>query len=602
MNPERLLAHYERIADAPDAVPRLRRFILDLAVRGKLVPQDPNDEPASELLKRIAKEKARLVKAGEIRKPKAIPTLPEAPFPIPSNWRWSQLAEIGVLSPRNEAPDTLKASFVPMLLIAAEYGVANQHEVRPWGEIKKGYTHFAEGDIGLAKITPCFENGKSTVFRNLTGGIGAGTTELHIVRPLFVDQDYILLFLKSPHFIETGISKMTGTAGQKRVPTEYFAHSPFPLPPLAEQHRIVAKVDALMALCDRLEAARQTREATRDRLAAASLARLQAPDTKASPAKACPREGGDGTGFARRAASENESTFQADARFALDNLPALTARADQIKHLRQTILNLAVRGKLVPQDPNDEPISVTLNRAMARRAALVKAKKVRAKKLDNFDDLEADNDLPSSWVLERLGNLVDPENTISYGVLVPGEEVPDGIPFVRAQDLALSGHPERPNKTIAPEIEKAYARTRLQGGEILVCVVGSIGKLGIVPQSWAGANIARAVARILPITEISREYLLVVLRGEPVQTYFNETTRTLAQPTLNVGLIEQTPIPLPPLAEQHRIVAKVDELMALCDRLEASLAAAAATRRRLADALLAEALAPAADRELEAAE
>ena len=234
MNADRLLEHYDRIADAPDAIVRLRRFILVLAVRGKLVPQDASDEPASELLKRIAKEKARRVKAGEIRKPKAIPALSETPFPIPENWRWSQLAVIGVLSPRNEAPDTLEASFVPMPLIAAEYGIASQHMVQTWGEIKKGYTHFAEGDVGLAKITPCFENGKSTVFRNLMGGIGAGTTELHIVRPLFVDQAYILIFLKSPHFIETGIAKMTGTAGQKRVPTVYFAHSPFPLAPLAE--------------------------------------------------------------------------------------------------------------------------------------------------------------------------------------------------------------------------------------------------------------------------------------------------------------------------------------------------------------------------------
>jgi type I restriction enzyme S subunit len=142
---------------------------------------------------------------------------------------------------------------------------------------KKGYTHFAEGDVGLAKITPCFENGKSAIFRNLTGGIGAGTTELHIVRPLSVHQDYILLFLKSPHFIQTGIPKMTGTAGQKRVPTEYFAYSPFPLPPLAEQHRIVAKVDELMALCNRLEASLTTSNQTRTRLLEATLAEALAP-------------------------------------------------------------------------------------------------------------------------------------------------------------------------------------------------------------------------------------------------------------------------------------------------------------------------------------
>ena len=273
MNAEHLLTHFARLTDAPDAIPRLRRFILDLAVRGKLVEQDPNDEPAAELLRRIAAEKKRLVEAGEIRKPKAIVPLNETgmPFVLPANWRWSQIAEIGVLSPRNEAADDTPASFVPMPLIAADYGVESKHEVREWGDIKKGYTHFAEGDVGLAKITPCFQNGKSTVFRNLTGGLGSGTTELHIVRPLFVNPNFILLFLKCPYFIETGIPKMTGTAGQKRVPTEYFARSPFPLPPLAEQHRIVAKVDELMVLCDRLEASLAMRGETRGRLLDALL-------------------------------------------------------------------------------------------------------------------------------------------------------------------------------------------------------------------------------------------------------------------------------------------------------------------------------------------
>ena len=152
MNAEHLLTHLDRLADTPDAIPRLRRFILDLAVRGKLVEQDPNDEPAAELLKRIAAEKKRLVEAGETRKPKAIPVLTEEdlPFSLPANWQWSQIAELGLLSPRNEAADDVQASFVPMPLIAADYGVTCGHEVRQWGEIKKGYTHFAEGDVGLA--------------------------------------------------------------------------------------------------------------------------------------------------------------------------------------------------------------------------------------------------------------------------------------------------------------------------------------------------------------------------------------------------------------------------------------------------------------------
>lgn len=273
MNAHRLLALYDRVADAPGAVGRLRKFVLDLAIRGRLVEQATADEPASALLERIEAEKARLVEAREIRKPRLVahPDDDDLPFCLPSGWAWTQIARLGVVSPRNDAPDDLQASFVPMPLIAADYGAGHQHEVRPWGKIKKGYTHFAEGDVGLAKITPCFENGKSTVFRDLTGGLGSGTTELHVVRPLFVAADYIVLFLKSSHFIERGKLRMTGTAGQKRVPREYFAASPFPLPPLPEQHRIVAKVDELMALCDRLAVALGAAEAARHRLLASLL-------------------------------------------------------------------------------------------------------------------------------------------------------------------------------------------------------------------------------------------------------------------------------------------------------------------------------------------
>ncbi len=261
-----------------------------------------------------------------------------------------------------------------------------------------------------------------------------------------------------------------------------------------------------------------------------------------------------------------------------------------------------MRGKLVPQDLNDEPASELLKRTAKARAAKAKAANVRAKRPLAIPDETAAGALPNGWCVEAIGNLVDPTATISYGVLVPGPDVDDGVPFVRAQDLSLSGHAPRPNKTIARDIEAPYARTRLKGGEILLCVVGSIRKLGIAPASWAGANIARAVARIAPVDAISSAYLLVAMRSDRIQNYFAEATRTLAQPTLNVGLIEVLPVSLPPLAEQHRIVAKVDALMTLCDRLEASLTATAATRRRLLDALLAEALAPADDHALEAAE
>ncbi|MEJ8631806.1 hypothetical protein P0F65_22550 [Sphingomonas sp. I4] len=137
MNVALLLEHYARIADAPDAIARLRRFVLDLAVRGKLVEQNGGDEPASVLLERISVEKARLVLTGDARKPKAIPDLAEPPYPLPDNWRWAQIAEIGIINPRVDFDDNALASFVPMPMIAAEYGVLNGHEPRPWGQIKR---------------------------------------------------------------------------------------------------------------------------------------------------------------------------------------------------------------------------------------------------------------------------------------------------------------------------------------------------------------------------------------------------------------------------------------------------------------------------------
>ena len=262
-----------------DQVKHLRQTILNLAVRGKLVEQDPSDEPASALLKRIAAEKSQRARSDKPRSLKSVAPLDpdETSFPLPKGWTWTQIAHLGVVSPRNEAPDDYEASFVPMPMIAAEYGLNSKHEPRAWGGIKKGYTHFAEGDVGLAKITPCFENRKSTVFRNLTGGIGSGTTELHVVRPLLTNADYIVLFLKSPHFIESGIARMTGTAGQKRVPSNYFTSSPFPLPPLAEQYRIVAKVQELLALCDRLEISFTTADTTRSYLLDSLLHEALAP-------------------------------------------------------------------------------------------------------------------------------------------------------------------------------------------------------------------------------------------------------------------------------------------------------------------------------------
>ncbi len=239
----------------------LRQTILQEAVQGKLTKQDPTDEPATELLKRIKAEKEKLNSSGasaRSKKEKQLPpiTADEIPFELPEGWIWCRLDQVGQINPRNTFEDDKEVSFVPMTYLSSEFGIAPKQETRKWKEVKSAFTHFAENDVAVAKITPCFENSKAGIFKGLINGIGAGTTELHIFRGSLkcILPDYVYLFFKSPDFLKKGESKMTGSAGQKRVPSDYIKNCLFPLPPFAEQQRIVAKVQQLQQQLSQLEA------------------------------------------------------------------------------------------------------------------------------------------------------------------------------------------------------------------------------------------------------------------------------------------------------------------------------------------------------------
>jgi type I restriction enzyme S subunit len=273
--------------------------------------------------------------------------------------------------------------------------------------------------------------------------------------------------------------------------------------------------------------------------------------------------------------AEGPEEFAAGWRRMTENFTALLKQPEDVSALRKTILSLAIRGRLITQI-NDTPITNPVDSRISLSGATSNVLSIN---------------LPKHWTWRRLSDVVHPKFPISYGVLVPGPDVTDGVPFVRIQDLSINTAAPAPGKRISRDAEQQYSRTRLVGGELLLAVVGAtIGKIGIAPQTWAGANIARAVCRIMPSPLIDVFFLSCVLQSDLIQTYFTRSTRTLAQPTLNVAMIKDTPIPLPPLAEQKRIVARVHELMALCDDLEARLRRAEEGARKLAEALVAEVL------------
>ncbi|MFD1708926.1 restriction endonuclease subunit S [Siminovitchia sediminis] len=235
----------------------MEKSILQYALQGKLVEQDPNDEPASVLLESIKEEKKQLIKDKVIKREKELPPIVdnETPFELPSSWEWVRLKDICLINPKNKADDEVDAGFVPMKRICDGFNNHHTFENKLWGKIKKGYTHFQNNDIAIAKITPCFENRKSVIFNGLPNGIGAGTTELFIVRPYStkVDLKYLLYIFKTQSFINDGVKSFTGTAGQQRIPKSFLENYIIGIPPLSEQRRIVEKIEKMLELTNILK-------------------------------------------------------------------------------------------------------------------------------------------------------------------------------------------------------------------------------------------------------------------------------------------------------------------------------------------------------------
>ena len=248
---------------------KLKKSILQEAIQGKLVPQIVDEDTAQELLEQIKTEKEKLVKDGKLKKSALTDSViykgddnkyfekigktvtevtDEIPFEIPITWQWVRIKDIFQINPKNIAEDNCISAFIPMEKICATYGSEFSYDEVQWKTIKTGYTHFADGDVAFAKITPCFQNRKSVIFCNLPNGIGAGTTELKVLRQFgeTINRWYLLFFLESPYFIDEAIFK--GTANQQRIISGYLENKLFPLPPLQEQNRIEKQIKAIASI------------------------------------------------------------------------------------------------------------------------------------------------------------------------------------------------------------------------------------------------------------------------------------------------------------------------------------------------------------------
>ena len=537
--------HLPLVAGAPDGIKKLRALILDLAIRGKLVPQDPADTPAMELLVAAGEARAQKKNARKASSELDRSSVDGAQLAaLPKAWVWTTLADVAQINPRNSLEDNVTVSFVPMAMIGTRFDSGHEHELRPWGEVKQGFTHFAEGDIGVAKITPCFENSKACVFSGLSNGFGAGTTELHVVRPLAktLAPRYVLAYLKSPWFLSIGETKMTGTAGQKRLPKDFVERHPFPLPPLAEQHRIVAKVDELMALCDRLEADQADAEAAHAQLVQALLDSL----TQATDA----------------------ADFRASWQRLSEHFHTLFTTEASIDALKQTVLQLAVMGKLAPQLATDSPAQDFLKR-----------NKVTADEHPNL----------VGWAITGLGALGRVLGGATPSKANASFWIGD-IPWVSPKDM------KRP---VIDDADDHISHAALEGSSvkeippksILMVVRGMI-----LAHSFPVAVTARMVTinqdmkALVPPPEIA-DYLLMFLQASKpamvalVDRSSHGTCKLISEKLWSFQ------VSLPPLAEQHRIVAKVDELMSLCDQLKAQLAEGRQQHAQLATVLVEQAVA-----------
>jgi type I restriction enzyme S subunit len=550
---EMLLKHFDLLARAPDGVARLRELILTLAVQGKLVSQNPNDEPASVLLQRIRDEKDRLIAEGKIKRDKPLPPIvdDDKPFELPQGWAWARGGDLfdvirGVTYQKADAREASESDHLPLLrannirakinfddLVYVPEGLISSDQLLKAGDF---VVCLASGSKHLV--------GKAAVFSGeVTCSFGAFCGAIRPRRPLV----FLSVFLASPLYRDE-VSAASAGIGINNLKGSTLIGLCIPVPPLAEQSRIVARVEELMRLCDALEAKRQLDATQHAQLLQTLLGTLTDSPT--------PEE------------------LAANWQRAAAHFDLLLDRPEAVDALEQTILQLAVRGLLVPQDPTDEPASVLLQRIRAEKDQLIAEGKIkRDKPQAPITDEEKPFELPQGWQAVRLADVVRVLNGRAYNKQELLESGP--TPVLRVGNLFTSNHWYYSNLELEPD--KYCVK-----GDLLYAWSASFG-----PFIWDGP---KAI------------YHYHIWKLEPwaanhfdtgyFHKFLDEKTAEIKAAGHGVSMVHMTKekmekivAPLPPLTEQIRIDARVEELRQLCDDLRQRLTASRTTQGHLAEAL-----------------
>ena len=568
MSKNLLLQQFDLLATAPGGVAKLRELILTLAVQGKLVPQDPADEPASELLKRIRAEKDRLIAAGKIKRDKQLAPIgeDEQPFGLPKGWEWVRLEEISlvIVDCPHSTPKFVERGRLCLDTNSFKQGQLQVHKLRYVDQ-----STFAERN---ARLTP--EAGDLVFARE--GSVGESIIIPNGVEAclgqrvmLFrfseqVSNEFVRLCISSASFLDTLLALHKGI-GAKHVNVGDMRLALIPLSPLPEQARIVSRVEELMRVCDALEAKGQQQASHHRQLVQTLLGTFTDPDS-ATP------------------------THDAWQRVAA-HFDTLLDRPSAVDALEQTILQLAVRGQLVPQDPTDEPASELLKRIRAEKDRLIAAGKIkRDKPLAPIGEDEQPFALPQGWEWMKFGDLAQISSGVTLGRKTPIAK-PVCLPYLRVAnvqrwELNLSSMKE----VVVDEDE--LPRFKVCHGDLLITEGGDWDKVGRtaiwrdeLPTCLHQNHVFKARGLNAEWNPVWAE---LYLNSEAARSYFAASAKqTTNLASINMTELKNCAFPLPPLPEQTRIVARVAHLRRLCVELRQRLTQSQTTQAALAEALVA---------------